>query len=65
MAAKHIGHKENYFLDLLHATNHSELYLTAKDAKKHNICNHVGVPQLVTEIKVTQTLTINNKEIPI
>ena len=65
MAAKHLGHKESYFLDLLHNMNHSEIYLTAKDAKKHNICNHIGVPQLVTEVKVVETLTINNKEIAI
>lgn len=65
MAARHLGHKENYFLDLLHKMNHSEIYLTAKDAKKHNICNHIGVPQLVTEVKVVETLTINNKEIAI
>jgi len=65
MAAKHIGHKENYFLDTLHDLKHSEIYLTAKDAKKHNICNHIGIPELITEINIDYKLTFNNKEIKI
>lgn len=63
MAAKHLGHKEDYLLNLLHSLNHSEVYLTAKESKKYNICNHIGVPQLLTEVKVCQTFTVNGKEI--
>lgn len=64
-AAKHIGKPANYFLDLLHNNNHSEIYMTAKMAKSHNICNHIGVPTLVTEVKVEQKLSVNGKEVNI
>lgn len=63
MAAKHIGKSENYFLDMLHKHKHAEVYLTSKEARKHNICNHVGLPQLLTEVKVKQTLIVNGKKI--
>ena len=53
----------DYFLDLIHSKNHSEIYLNAKECKKHNICNHIGVPELVTNVSVTQTFSLNNKEI--
>lgn len=65
MAAKHIGVSEKYFLDLLHKHNHAEIYMDAKTAKQHKICNHIGVPELVTEVSVDYKLLLNNKEIKI
>ena len=65
MAATHIGHPEKHFLDLLHKHNHSEIYLTATEAKKHKIVNHIGVPELRTEVKVKHRFSINGKEIKI
>jgi ATP-dependent protease ClpP protease subunit len=63
LAAKHIGKKEDYFLELLHKHNHADIFLNAKQAKKHNICNHIGVPQLTTTVTVSQSFSLNNKEI--
>lgn len=63
MAAKHLGHKSSYFLDLLHKMKHSEVYMTAKEAKKHNICTHIGVPNLVTEVNIKYSFTLNDEEI--
>jgi ATP-dependent protease ClpP protease subunit len=63
LAARHVGKKDDYFLDLIHSKNHSEIYLNSKECKKHNICNHIGVPELVTNVSVTQTFSLNNKEI--
>ena len=65
LAAKHLGKKEDYFMELLHKHNHTDIFMTAKEAKKHNICNHIGVPQLVTNVTVSQTFTLNGKEIAI
>lgn len=42
--AKHLGHPENYFLDLLDKHKLVDIYLTAKEAKKHRIANHLKVP---------------------
>jgi ATP-dependent protease ClpP protease subunit len=65
LAAKHLGKKENYLLDMLHQACHADLYLTAKESKKHNICNHIGVPEFVTHVKVSHTFSVNGKEIQI
>lgn len=63
MAAQHIGHPENYFMDMLHKHNHSEIYLTATQAQKHKIVNHIGVPELRTDVIVKRHFSINGKEI--
>lgn len=64
-AALHIGKSDDYFLKMMHDKKHSDVYLTAKDAKKHNICNHIGVPEFITNLKVEQKLMLNGKEINI
>jgi|LakMenEpi03Aug12_release.lakeMendotaPanAssembly.Ray.scaffolds.fasta_scaffold189973_2 ATP-dependent protease ClpP protease subunit len=65
LAAKNLGKKEDYFMELLHKHNHADIFMTAKEAKKHNICNHIGVPQLITKVQVTQNFTLNGKEITV
>lgn len=50
MAAKHLGKKEDYFLQIIHDKGHAEWYLTPKEAKKHNITNHVGTPEFLTQV---------------
>ena len=52
MAAKHLGQKDDYFLKILHEKGHAEWYLTAKDAKKHGICDHIGVPEMTAKVSV-------------
>ena len=53
MLAKHMGKKDSYFLDIIHEKGHAEWYLTAKEAKKHGLCNHIGVPEYRVEIGVS------------
>jgi ATP-dependent protease ClpP protease subunit len=65
LTAKNLGKKENYFMELLHKHNHADIFMTAKEAKKHNICNHIGVPSLVTKVNIQQVFSLNNKEIAI
>lgn len=50
--AKHLGHKDDYFLDLIKQANHLDLYLTAKEAKKHKLANHIKVPTVEVNVKV-------------
>lgn len=63
LAAKNIGKKENYFLELLHKHNHADIFMNARTAKKHNICNHIGVPSLVTKVEVKHSLSLNGKDL--
>jgi ATP-dependent Clp protease, protease subunit len=52
MLSKQLGHRDDYFLKLIDEKKQAEWYLTSKDAKKHNLCTHVGVPELKVEVKV-------------
>lgn len=50
--AKHCGHKDrDYFLRLVSKKN-SDLYLTAKQALKHKLIDHIGCPKLEAQVKV-------------
>lgn len=55
--AKNIGKNEDYFLKLITQNKHADLYLSAKEAKKHNITNHLRVPEFEIEL----SLNINFK----
>lgn len=50
--AKNCGQKEEYFTKLLHDKSHAEWYLTANEAKKHNIINHIRVPNFRVNVSV-------------
>lgn len=48
--SRHLGHKPNYLGDLIKEHKHVDWYLNAKEAKKHNIANHLRIPNF--EVKV-------------
>jgi ATP-dependent Clp protease protease subunit len=53
MMARNCGKKPNYFLNLLYKTKrNADWYLTSDEAKRHNLANHIKVPELKTRIKV-------------
>lgn len=47
-----VGKAENYFLDIVHQKGHADWYLTAKEAKKHNLANHLRVPEFKVDLTV-------------
>ena len=51
--SKRLGHKPEYIGDLIKENHHIDWYLTAKDAKKHNITNHLKVPSFEAEISLS------------
>jgi len=51
--AKNCGHDKNYFMDLVYKKHHAEWYLTANEAKKHNLIQHIGIPSFNVNIGVT------------
>jgi len=53
MMAKNCGHRKNYFLDLIHEKGHADWFLDVDEAKKHNLTNHMHIPELKirTDIK--------------
>jgi len=50
--SRQLGHKENYIGNLIRENHHVDWYLTSKEAKKHNIANHVKVPSFEVEISL-------------
>ena len=48
---RNCGHEDGYFQKLVHDRSHADWYLTADEAKEHNIVNHVRIPRF--EVKVS------------
>lgn len=53
MMAKNCGQKRNYFLDLIHEKGHADWFLEADEALEHNLANHLKIPRLTIETKVS------------
>lgn len=56
MLNKNAGKGKTYFQDLIHENGNGDLYLTAKDAKKHGLVDHIGYCNL--NIDVTQKVSV-------
>ena len=54
--AVHVGHPEDYFLNLLSKHKHVDIFMTAKEAKKHKIANHLRIPTFDISIKLEMSL---------
>jgi len=52
MMAENCGHHKDYFLDIVHEKGHADWFLEADECKKHNLANHLHVPELKIETKV-------------
>ena len=52
MMAKNCGHHHEYFLDIVHAKGHADWFLEADECKKHNLANHLRVPELKINVNV-------------
>jgi ATP-dependent Clp protease protease subunit len=55
--SEHIGQESNYIETVIKKHNHTDWYLTAKQAKKHNLANHLFIPKFEIEIKLDVRFT--------
>ena len=53
MMAKNCGQKEDHFLNIVHDKGHADWFLDAKECKKHNMANHLHIPELKIKASVT------------
>jgi len=54
--AKYCGHKDaDHFLKKIHEKSHAEWFLTAAEAKKQRLVDHVKVPELKTVISLSMS----------
>jgi|TARA_R110002126_G_scaffold54947_11_gene148321 ATP-dependent Clp protease protease subunit len=52
MMAENCGHHKDYFLDIVHDKGHADWFIESDECKKHNLANHLHVPQLKIETRV-------------
>lgn len=52
LMARSTKQSDNYFLDIIHQKNHADWYLTSKEAKKHNLANHIEIPEFKVDLTV-------------
>lgn len=52
-ASKNCGHKKSYFEDLLIKKKHLDWFMDPKEAKEHNITNHIALPVMKVEVSMT------------
>lgn len=52
------GHDPQYFIDMLSKHNRADVYFSAQEAVKHNIANHIGIPDLTLEVAVSYKISL-------
>jgi ATP-dependent Clp protease protease subunit len=52
MMAENCAQNKDYFLDIVHEKGHADWFLEADECKKHNLANHLKIPELKIETKV-------------
>jgi ATP-dependent Clp endopeptidase proteolytic subunit ClpP len=53
MMATNCGHREEYFLDIVHEKGHADWFLDAEECHRHNMANHLHVPSLRIRADIT------------
>ena len=52
MMAENCAQHKDYFLEIVHDKGHADWFLEADECLKHNLANHIYVPELKIETKV-------------
>lgn len=50
--AENTGHEADYFMNIVHERGHADWFLTAEEAKKHQLVNHIRVPKFAINVGV-------------
>ncbi len=56
MMSQNCGKKDDYFKKIVHKKGHADWFLDSGECKKHNVCNHIRVPEL--SIRITSEITL-------
>jgi len=52
MMARNCGKKDDYFMKIVDKKKHADWFLTAEEAKKHGMANHLRVPKIHIKVAV-------------
>lgn len=61
LLSRHCGHKSNYFLEQLNSVKNTDWYLTPQMAKKHNLIDHIGIPEIGIKIGIKYVFNFPEK----
>jgi ATP-dependent protease ClpP protease subunit len=53
MMSRNCGHADDYFSKIIHEKGHADWFLDAKETLKHQIVNHLKIPVLNIDVKVS------------
>jgi ATP-dependent Clp endopeptidase proteolytic subunit ClpP len=53
LMAENTGHPEDYFMNLVHEKCHADWFLTAQEAKRHNLANFIRLPSYKIDVSVS------------
>ena len=52
LMSRNCGKEETYFSKIVHDKSHADWYLTAEEAKVHNLVNHIRLPEFKVKVNV-------------
>ena len=55
MMAQNCGKADDYFMKIVDKKKHADWFLDAKEAKKHNLVNHLRMPKMAVSVDVNIT----------
>lgn len=58
MLSLHCGKDEDYFHKMMHKKSHADWFLTPKQAIKHGLADHIGIPEFRVKVSVTARLEL-------
>lgn len=54
--ADNLGKPKDFFIQMIHKNDHADIYLTAKEAMKLGLVNHIGIPNIKIDVRVEMDL---------
>ena len=52
MVARNCGKADDYFTKIIHDKGHADWFFDAEEAKKHNLINHIRMPELKISVNI-------------
>ena len=59
MLAKKCGQPKDYFFKMIHDKKHADWYIGPKEAKGHNLIDHIGMPEMTLKVSVDYQFGLN------
>lgn len=58
LMGKNCGKSADYFINIGVGKRNADIYLSAEECVKHNLANHIGIPQYTVEVSMKQEFSL-------